>query len=401
MKNFSFKARIGFTLVELIIVIAISAIVFAGIYPMLTFGNNTFNSGTKQNNIQSSIRMLSDVITDSVKYSSDVKIITGTYTPDTFVETTNPNYGYDYIYLQYSGTDGIAVKKLSFNTSTNSYNESTIITRGSSSVVYNLLFKSGGTGSNVLAFDMNAVDGSKQYTLNTNAEIMNAALGTLDFSGTGHAIMYKTNNILVSPNVPPTAAPVTITGIPNVGQVLTGNYTYYDADGDSESSTSFKWYRKDPSEANWTEIIGQTMNTYTVTSVDLGKVLCFEVTPKALSGILNGLPEKSDATTTVTNLSIPSATDVVISGNGNIKVGKSLSAIYTYVTAGTAEGNSIYTWYRSSPSTGVTVADSGTKTYVLKDEDENFYIYFTVEPKDTNGVAGSITKSNVLGPINK
>ena len=39
--------------------------------------------------------------------------------------------------------------------------------------------------------------------------------------------------IVASPNVAPVASAVSISGTPQYGQLLTGNYTYSDADGDA------------------------------------------------------------------------------------------------------------------------------------------------------------------------
>ena len=399
MKSSFFKTKKGITLIELIVVIAIFAIILAEVYPMLNLGNTVFASGSKQNSIQSDLRRLSDSISDSVKYASNIDIIQGTYDPDTFIEASNPDFGYDYIYLQFSGSNGIAVKKLSYSTSTNSYSESTILSAASSSVSYDLSFKSGGTGSKLLAFDMYATDGSRQYALNSETKIMNAALGTLNLSGTGSAIKYKTGGLAAAANVPPTAAPVTITGIINAGQTLTGNYTYYDADGDSEALTSFKWYKKAPAASEWTEISGAVSASYTISSTDVGMLLCFEVTPRAASGVLAGLPEKSQPTTEVTNLQIPAASDVDVTGIP--QKNEKLNAVYTYSNAGIEEGASIYCWFRSTSTTGGELVAQGTKVYNLKQDDVGYYIYFTVKPVAENGSEGPAAKSNVVGPIAK
>ena len=45
------------------------------------------------------------------------------------------------------------------------------------------------------------------------------------------------------PNTPPTASNVSISGTPQVGQVLTGSYTYDDAEEDLEGTSTFRWLR--------------------------------------------------------------------------------------------------------------------------------------------------------------
>lgn len=89
---------------------------------------------------------------------------------------------------------------------------------------------------------------------------------------------------LVGPVLPklgaaPVATNVTITGLPNSGQTLTGSYTYSDVDGDLEGMTTFRWLR-DGSPIN-----GATDTTYKLTGNDVGTVITFEVTPVALTGL--------------------------------------------------------------------------------------------------------------------
>ncbi len=79
---------------------------------------------------------------------------------------------------------------------------------------------------------------------------------------------------------PPLASNVSISGDLEVGEELTGSYDYSDPQSDSESGTTFKWYRSDDSEAtNKTEIAGATSTTYTTVEADENKYLSFEVTP--------------------------------------------------------------------------------------------------------------------------
>ncbi|MFQ5865527.1 MAG: immunoglobulin domain-containing protein, partial [bacterium] len=90
-----------------------------------------------------------------------------------------------------------------------------------------------------------------------------------------------------TPNTAPVATNVTITGTPELGQVLTGNYTYSDAEGDPEGTSTFRWLRDDAA------IAAATAQTYTLVSADVGSVIKFEVTPVALSGVSPGTPVQS------------------------------------------------------------------------------------------------------------
>ena len=76
----------------------------------------------------------------------------------------------------------------------------------------------------------------------------------------------------------PRATSVNITGSPFFGQLLTGQYTYTDLDGDVEGISTFRWLR------NGVAIGGATAITYTTVSADVGQLLTFEVTPVAATG---------------------------------------------------------------------------------------------------------------------
>ncbi|RYD95607.1 MAG: hypothetical protein EOP54_15515, partial [Sphingobacteriales bacterium] len=85
----------------------------------------------------------------------------------------------------------------------------------------------------------------------------------------------------VTANTPPTATLASVTGTLTVGQILTGSYTYTDAENNTESGSTFKWYRSDNSAGqNKLAIANATAKTYTLASADAGKYISFEVTPR-------------------------------------------------------------------------------------------------------------------------
>jgi hypothetical protein len=88
--------------------------------------------------------------------------------------------------------------------------------------------------------------------------------------------------VVNNPNVAPVASAVSISGTAEFNQLLTGNYTYSDADGDAEGASTFRWLR------NGTTVVG-TNQTYTTVSADVGQTLTFEVTPVALTGVSPGV----------------------------------------------------------------------------------------------------------------
>jgi len=96
------------------------------------------------------------------------------------------------------------------------------------------------------------------------------------------------------PPTPPTASSVFISGAAQVGQVLTGSYTYADAEGDLQGASTFRWLR------DGTPIAGATAQTYTLIVADQGTMVRFEVTPVAQSGPSPGLAVTSAAVGPVT-----------------------------------------------------------------------------------------------------
>jgi hypothetical protein len=85
-----------------------------------------------------------------------------------------------------------------------------------------------------------------------------------------------------------------ITGAPVVGATLTGDYEYYDADGDAEGQSIFRWLRSNTVNGIYQPIPFANGITYRLTSGDIGMFLKFEVTPVAVSGDLMGTATTSN-----------------------------------------------------------------------------------------------------------
>ncbi len=86
---------------------------------------------------------------------------------------------------------------------------------------------------------------------------------------------------------------------------LTCNYTYSDSDGDSESGTTFRWFKNDAVQS------GLTTQTINHGNTSNGETWICEVTPK--DGIENGIPVNS--TTEVIGSSAPSIESVIDDSN--------------------------------------------------------------------------------------
>lgn len=98
-------------------------------------------------------------------------------------------------------------------------------------------------------------------------------------------------------NSAPAATNVTISGTPQVGQVLTGTYTYTDAEGDPEGSSTYRWLR------DGAPISGASTRSYTLVAADQGRLIRFEVTPVAATGASPGAPTLSPTVGPVTTAS--------------------------------------------------------------------------------------------------
>ncbi len=71
------------------------------------------------------------------------------------------------------------------------------------------------------------------------------------------------------------------------GNIVTVTYEYYDADGDTEGSTQFNWYRADSQTGANKELVeGVSESVYTVTSADTDKYLSAEVIPVQSDGVI-------------------------------------------------------------------------------------------------------------------
>jgi hypothetical protein len=194
------------------------------------------------------------------------------------------------------------------------------------------------------------------------------------------------------PNTAPTATNVSISGTPQVGQVLTGNYTYSDADGDVEGTSSYRWLR------DGTPISGAAARSYTLVAADQGALIRFEVTPVAATGASPGAPVQSAAVGPVaapTPNSAPTASNVTISGTA--EVGQVLTGNYTYSDAnGDVEGTSTYRWLRDEAEIGGATA----RSYTLVAADQGAMIVFEVTPVAATGASpGAPVQSAAVGPV--
>ncbi|MES2675414.1 MAG: S8 family serine peptidase [Pseudomonadota bacterium] len=173
-----------------------------------------------------------------------------------------------------------------------------------------------------------------------------------------------------------------------VGDNLTGSYTYADADLDPQGATSFRWLR------NGAAISGATSVNYTLVVSDTGKDIRFEVTPRATTGVLLGTAKLSTAITT-TN-SAPRASNIIVTDtNGTpLITGDTLSVSYSYQDADNdLQGISSYRWLRS----GTAISGATSASYRVTSTDVGQMLTVEITPVALTGkLTGTAVVSNAI-----
>ena len=185
----------------------------------------------------------------------------------------------------------------------------------------------------------------------------------------------------------PVASSVAVTGSPQVGSSLSGTYTFSDADGDTQGTSTFRWVANSVN----TGVTGGTTlartQTYTPSSTNLGSYLYFCVTPVSSAGTLSGTEVCTSATAAVTSSNAaPVASSVAITGTA--QVGVQLSGSYTFSDADSdTQGTSTFRWIANTINTGVTGGTllATSQNYTPTSASLGKYIYFCVTPVASNG----------------
>lgn len=196
----------------------------------------------------------------------------------------------------------------------------------------------------------------------------------------------SSTGVYALPNTPPEAINVIIEGKADIGQILQGSYDYFDADGDAEGASKFRWLR------DGVAIPSANRRSYRVMSTDVNKKIAFEVTPVARDGVSPGnvavSPNVEVAVTQSVN-SPPKATDVTIAGV--FDVGEVLSGGYVYSDAdGDREGNSKFRWLRDNE----VIPGATHIRYKLTEADRGHVIKFEVTPRARNGASPGMARQS-------
>ncbi|MDD3363843.1 MAG: S-layer homology domain-containing protein [Syntrophomonas sp.] len=139
-------------------------------------------------------------------------------------------------------------------------------------------------------------------------QVINQAMQTITANPTSAPVtitVTPTSSGVIGPgsetiNHAPMVSGVMISGTAQVGETLTGIYTYADAENNPEGSSTYQWYTSSSTDGtDKTVITGAACLTFTLTSSEIGKYLFFEVTPIASIGRTTGTMVTSAAFGTV------------------------------------------------------------------------------------------------------
>lgn len=168
-------------------------------------------------------------------------------------------------------------------------------------------------------------------------------------SGADAALLVP-NGLNAPPNSAPVASAVSISGSPTQGNVLTGSYTYSDADSDPQGVSTFRWLRNDVA------IGGATSSTYTLQAADVGTTIKFEVTPVASAGTSPGSTVVSAGVGPVNAL--PSGTITLVNPKAYQTKQRNGSNQGTFLVSGTYTGTPTTIEYRFNGGTWATLIAS-------------------------------------------
>ncbi len=243
------------------------------------------------------------------------------------------------------------------------------------------------SGATAQSYTLGAADVGKFISFEVTVANANAS---------GVAVESAISITSVIANTVPVASNVNISGTFEVGQSLSGNYIYADAENDVESGTTFKWYRSnDASGTGKTLISGATAQSYTLVSADAGKFLSFEVTVSNVNS--SGVAVESSINSTIVD-SLPVTSNV--SFTGTLEINATLTGTYTYNdTDGDVEAGTTFKWYESSDDAGsdkTEIVGAVSQTYMLTVAQDNKYISFEVTVANANGTGN--TEESTINP---
>jgi len=215
------------------------------------------------------------------------------------------------------------------------------------------------------------------------------------------------SGVVVPPaNTAPTISNINYVGTFRVGGSANVYYSYSDTDNDAQGSTSIIWEIANDNNGTAKSTYSTTA-TSTFQAVDAGRYVRAKVTPRAATGVLNGL-DNYGSWTLIDAATVPFGSSVNITGNA--VQGSLLTASYTFNGGSGVENasGSTYIWqwaYNNANSfaTTMSIPEGGTfhgKTIRPTLNEVNRYVRFGVRAKDNASVtATNYVYSDWIGPI--
>lgn len=182
------KNKKGFTLLELILVIALLAILSLGIFSALKLGTNTFKKGEDLGYNRTNVKFAADFINNELKTATHIKIVENIPDLDSF-NTGNENFGYKSLYIKdgilYQITTSIEEKSRQFGVS-----EGPLLKKALNFTIDNslLYFKVSNNPTASLLDD---------YSISSKIKLLNYPLIELIYSSSQDVIIYKSDSLVL------------------------------------------------------------------------------------------------------------------------------------------------------------------------------------------------------------
>ncbi|MBN1299695.1 MAG: T9SS type A sorting domain-containing protein [Melioribacteraceae bacterium] len=256
-----------------------------------------------------------------------------------------------------------------------------------------------GTGATTLNYTVALADVGKYLALQVTPV---ASAGTTP--GTAALSAYKGP---IGNNQAPTANNVNITGNPNKTQQLTGGYTYSDAEGDLEGTSTYQWYVANDASGGGRAAatgVGNTTTLYTVATGDETKWVQFEVVVVASTGTFTDGTKYVSPYVQIVN-DPPTFANASYTPNTSLNAGDALTGSTGAFNDLDGDGAGVHTyqWYRSDTPGGlnkIAIPSATTTSYTLTNNDVGKYISFGATPVAASGASpGSEVESALAGPV--
>ena len=357
----------GITLVELLISLSIAIVILGLIFSLFFFGNTTYSSGTTQNNIQTDLRLASDIIRDNVRYASDLSVIT--------TNGSGLDANLNYVYLT---SDSKAIKLKLVGESAKD-----IINFTGTDYILTTNFNKNGVTGNAVVFS-NSISAKStvtqilKYSITGNSPSKNKNYSISNEVNLPNMQSILTNlNLLEGPIATPGEGEIS-SGTSVILTSISGSTIYYTLDGSTPTTSSTT---NNSNNVNITIFANTVIKAITVHNGQSSQVAIYEYT---LS------PPK------------PIASDVIITGTN--KAGQKLTVTYTFIAnGGPSQGASEIVWKKIKDGNGAVSElltleynPSGTNVfeYVVANGDKKDTIYVEVKPINSDGRIGDIAYSN-------